>query len=87
MYQLITARKWALSKAPVTWVSTDAPKGNSAWPDFSYLGVDVKKDRITVTAYDVDGKKFDCFSVDTAGKVHEHFLRKDMKRQKLTDKK
>ncbi len=87
LIHLYPARKWALSKAPVTWVSTDAPKGNSAWPDFSYLGVDVKKDRMTVTAYDVDGKKFDCFSVDTAGKVHEHFLRKDMKRQKLTDKK
>ena len=87
LIHLYPARKWALSKAPVTWVSTDAPKGNSAWPDFSYLGVDVKKDRMTVTAYDVDGKKFDSFSVDTAGKVHEHFLRKDMKRQKLTDKK
>ena len=84
LIHLYPAKKWVLSKAPVTWVSVDAPKGNSAWPDFSYLGVDVQKDKITVSAYDINGKKFDKFSVDRNGKVTEHFLRKDFKRLKLS---
>ena len=87
LVHLYPAKKWALSKAPVTWVSTDAPKGNSAWPEFSYLGVDVKKDSLTVTAYDTDGKKFDSFSVDGKGRVTELYRRKDMKVQKLSSEK
>lgn len=66
-------RKWALDTAPVTWVSVDAPKGNSFKPDFSYLSVTVGKDLITVSALDENGKEFDRFSVDPAGKVTELF--------------
>lgn len=83
LVHLYPAKKWALDKAPVTWVSTDAPKGSSAWPEFSYLGVDVKSDRMTVTAYDTEGRKFDSFSVDKKGNVTELYRRKDMKVQKL----
>lgn len=81
------AKKWVFSKAPVTWVTVDAPKGNSSWPDFSFLNVEVKNDRLAVSAYDIDGKVFDRFSIDEKGKVTEIFRRKDIKIQKLTDPK
>ena len=87
LIHLYPAKKWALDKAPVNWVSTDAPKGNAAFPEFSYLGVDVKKDSLTVTAYDTDGKKFDSFSVDEKGNVTELYRGKNMKVQKLFPKK
>ena len=79
-------RKWALDKAPVTWVSVDAPKGNSSKPDFSYLSVSVSKDEITVSALDENGKEFDRFSIDPQGKVTELFQSPELKHFSLNRK-
>ena len=79
-------RKWALDKAPVTWVSVDAPKGNSSKPYFSYLSVAVTKDHITVKALDENGREFDRFAVDPQGKVTELFQSPELKHFSLSRK-
>ena len=79
-------RKWALDKAPVTWVSVDAPKGNSSKPDFSYLSVSASKDKITVSALNENGKEFDRFSIDPQGKVTELFQSPELKHFNLSRK-
>lgn len=76
----------ALKKAPVNWVSVDGPKGKSAQPDFSYLSINFSADRILVRAIDEQGKRFDEFSVDRAGKLHEHFYDKSFKHYELPEK-
>ncbi len=70
----------ALGKAPVSWVTVDAPKEDSAKPDFSYLDVEVGKDELAVTAVDENGKKLESFSVDAAGKLHEIFRAETLRR-------
>jgi len=78
--------KWSLSRAPVTWVSVDAPKSNSSKPDFSYLAVRVTRDAIRLTALDENGREFDRFSIDPEGKVTELFQSPELKHFRLASK-
>ena len=78
--------KRAPGTAPVNWVTTDAPKGDSSKPEFSYLAVSVTPEEIQISALDENGREFDRYAVDTAGRVKELFRSPELKRFPLREK-
>lgn len=73
----------ALAVSPVNWLTGDAPKGNSAKPDFSYIAVHCTPENLHVKAIDENGRKFDEFIIDRQGSLKELYLDKELKKYPL----
>ena len=73
----------AYNTAKFNWITLDGPKGNNAKPDFSYLAVSIKDDKITAKVVDENGKSMDSFVIDVNGNAFEIERASDIKPFKL----
>lgn len=72
--------------AKFNWITLDGPKSSSAYPDFSYLSVNIKNDKITAKIVDQDGRLMDSFIIDSKGNAVELKRSANIKPFTFTDK-